>query len=130
MYALDANTVSYFFKRLGGVAKRLLETPPAEVAVPAVVLFELEFGLAKSGQPGERRRQLQHLLSLVTVLRFGPAEARTAARIRMALRVAGTPIGPYDILIAGTALSRGATLVTHNTREFGRVPGLALEDWY
>ena len=130
MYTLDTNTVSYFFKGEGRVAERLLATPPAEVAIPTVVLFELEFGLARSSRHEQRRRQLQELASLVTLLPFGPAEARASALIRAELEKAGTPIGPYDLLIAGTAMSHGAILVTHNTKELGRVRGLALEDWY
>jgi tRNA(fMet)-specific endonuclease VapC len=130
MYVLDTNTLSYFFKGLGRVEKRLLATPPAEIAIPSVVIFELEFGLARSGRFEQRQKQLQELIALVTVLSFGPAEAKAAARIRDSLERAGAPIGPYDVLIAGTALSQRGILVTHNTREFGRVPGLALEDWY
>jgi tRNA(fMet)-specific endonuclease VapC len=130
MYALDTNTLSYFFKGLGRVEERLLATPPAEIAIPTVVIFEVEFGLAKSGHHEKRRRQLQELLAVVAVLPFGAAEARAAAQIREILERVGTPIGPYDVLIAGTALGRGATLVTRNTRELGRVPGLALDDWY
>lgn len=130
MYALDTNILSYFFKGEGRVAKHLLATPPAAITIPAIVIFELEFGLARSSCHEQRRRQLQELVSLVTILPFGPAEARASALIRTELEQAGTPIGPYDLLIAGTALSHGATLVTHNTKELGRVRGLALEDWY
>lgn len=130
MYALDTNILSYFFKGEGQIATRLLSTPPSEVAIPAVVLFELEFGLARSIRHAQRRKQLQELVSLVTLLPFGPAEARASAQIRAELEQAGTPIGPYDLLIAGTALSHGAILVTHNTRELQRVRGLTLEDWY
>jgi tRNA(fMet)-specific endonuclease VapC len=130
MYALDTNSLSYFFKGMGRVADRLFATPPAEIAIPSVVLFELEFGLAKLSQPERRRQQLQELLDLVLVLPFGPGEARAAAEIRVALERAGTPIGPYDLLIAGSVLHHRATLVTHNMREFERVPGLLVEDWF
>lgn len=129
MYVLDTNTVSYFFKGLGRVAERLLATPPAEIAIPSVTLFELEFGLARSGSK-RRRSQLREFVSFATILPFGPAEARASAQIRNELERAGTPIGHYDLLIAGTALSHRAILVTHNTEEFGRVRGLTLEDWY
>ncbi len=129
MYALDTNTVSYFFKGFGRVAERLLAMPPAEIAIPSVALFELEFGLARSGSK-HRRRQLQEFVSLAVILPFGPAEAKVSGQIRSELERAGTSIGPYDLLIAGTALTHGATLVTHNTNEFGRVRGLTLEDWY
>jgi tRNA(fMet)-specific endonuclease VapC len=130
MYALDTNTLSYFFKGVGRVKGRLLATPPAQIALPSVVIFELEFGLGKSSRFEQRLEQLQEFVSLAVILPFGPAEARISARIRNELERAGSPIGPYDLLIAGTALSHGATLVTHNTGEFGRVRGLELEDWY
>jgi tRNA(fMet)-specific endonuclease VapC len=63
-------------------------------------------------------------------LPFGIDEVRCAASIRANLEKKGTPIGPYDVLIAGTALSNKGILVTHNTKEFERVEGLQLEDWY
>lgn len=70
------------------------------------------------------------MLGLVNVLPFGPREARCAAGVRADLEEVGTPIGPIDTLIAGTALAHGAILVTRNVREFERVPGLRVEDWF
>jgi len=130
MLALDTNTLIHFFKGQGRVADQLLATSPAEVAIPAVVLYELEVGIAKSSSPEARRRQLDQLLDAVEVLPFGPAEARAAARARAQLERAGAGIGPLDTLIAGTALAHGATLVTHNTAEMARVPGLLVVDWF
>lgn len=130
MYALDTNSLIYFFKGKGRVAQRLLAQSPAAIAIPAVVLYELETGIAKSTSPQQRREQLDALLQVVQVLPLGPREARVAANLRARLEVQGTPIGPLDTLIAGTALAHGATLVTHNTREFERVPGLDLVDWH
>jgi tRNA(fMet)-specific endonuclease VapC len=69
-------------------------------------------------------------VSLLTILPFGSAEARAAARVRSGLERQGLPIGPLDTLIAGTAMAHGLTLVTHNVEEFGRVEGLAIVDWY
>jgi tRNA(fMet)-specific endonuclease VapC len=94
------------------------------------VVFELEVGIARSNQPKKRRGQLDALLALVTVLPFDHAAARCAAELDAALAAAGTPIGPMDTLIAGSAVARRATLVTHNVREFRRVKGLKIEDWY
>jgi tRNA(fMet)-specific endonuclease VapC len=130
MYALDTNTVIYFFKRQGKVAGRLLATPPAEIGLPAVVLYELEVGVAKSPQATRRRAQLAELVRFARVLPFDRHEARVTASLRARLEQLGRGIGPLDSLIAGTALSHGATLVTHNVYEFQRVPGLQLEDWY
>jgi tRNA(fMet)-specific endonuclease VapC len=130
MYALDTNTVSYLLKGVGRVGERFLATPPAEVGIPSVVLFELEFGLARSSRAEKRRKELGELLAHFAILPFGPGEARAAALIRHELERSGRPIGPYDLLIAGTAMSHRATLVTRNTRELGRVRGLTVEDWY
>ncbi len=130
MYALDTNSLIYFFKGTGRVAERLPQIPPREIAIPTVVLYELELGLAKSTDPVRRRNQLEDLLSVVELLPFGKTEARMAAKVRADLEMKGTPIGQIDTLIAGTALSHGAVLVTRNVREFGRVEGLTVEDWY
>jgi|SRR5579864_2187345 len=130
MYVLDTNSLIYFFKGVGRVAERVLGTPPRSLAIPAIVLYELEVGIAKSSSPARRRFQLEQLLALVDVLPFGAPEATVAARIRAELETAGRPIGTLDTLIAGTALRHGATLVTHNTKEFERIDGLAVEDWY
>ena len=130
MFVLDSNTLIYFFKGMGHVAEHLLSTPPKEVALPAIVLHELETGIAKSTSPDKRRRQLAELLSWMEILPFGLEEARTSARIRATLEKAGTPIGPLDTLIAGTALRHQGTLVTRNIDELGRVRELALVNWY
>ena len=66
----------------------------------------------------------------MTTVPFGRPEAAAAARVRADLEAEGRPIGPYDVLIAGTALAQGAVLVTRNVREFNRVRGLAVENWY
>ncbi len=129
MFALDTNTVIYYFKGVGGVAERLLATPPYDVALPSIVVYELERGVLKSGSEG-RREQFAAFLDAFTILPLGRAEAETAARIGGALELRGLPIGPMDVLIAGTALAHGATLVTRNLREFSRVEGLKLENWY
>ena len=130
MYVLDTNTVIYFFKGRGNVSVKMLQMPPKDIAIPIIVLYELEVGIAKSTSPQKRIRQLTTLVSTVTVLPFGLEEARSAAQIRADLEKQGQPIGPYDTLIAGTALANQATLVTHNVEEFGRIKQLSVEDWY
>lgn len=130
MYALDTNTVVYFFKGMGGVGTRLLAVPPSETMVSAVVAFELAVGVAKSPEASRRREQLARFLATVSVVPFGREDADAAAAIRADLEQRGLPIGPLDVLIAGSALARGAVLVTRNTREFSRVAGLRLESWY
>ncbi len=130
MYVLDTNTLVYFFRGEGRVAARLFEASPSEIAVPAVVVYELETGIAKSTDPAKRRGQLDRLLQVVALLPFGGVEAKAAAALRARLEQQGAPIGPMDSLIAGTALAHRAVLVTRNQREFGRVEGLVVEDWY
>lgn len=130
MYILDTNTLIYFFKGKGMVAERLLKCSLREVGVPSIVLFELEFGICLSSAPEKRRAQLQRLMEVVTLLPFDGRAAKEAAKARAVLEQNGTPIGPLDLLIAATALAHGGVLVTHNTREFERVPGLQVEDWY
>lgn len=130
MYTLDTNTLIYFFKRKGNVAQNLISKSPKDILVPAIVLYELEVGIAKSKHPEKTRKQVDTLISRVEVIPFGAREAKIAAQIRSDLEAQGTPIGPYDILIAGIALSANAILVTHNTKEFERVEGLKTEDWF
>jgi tRNA(fMet)-specific endonuclease VapC len=129
-FVLDTNTLIYFFKGQGRVAERMLGLSPREIGIPAVVLYELELGIARSSQPRKRRGQLDAMLGTVAVLPLDGAAARHAAELRATLDAAGTPIGPMDTLIAGTAISAQSVLVTHNTGEFSRVKGLRLADWY
>lgn len=130
MYVLDTNTLIYFFKGSGRVAERMLDEAPADIGVPAVVVFELLTGIAKSVSPKKRTRQLSSLLDAIKVLPFSIEEAKSSAKIRAQLEKKGTPIGPLDVLIAGTAMANQATLVSHNLAEFERVYGLRTEDWF
>lgn len=130
MFVLDTNTLIYFFKGQGRIAERLLSMPPAEIAVPAVAVYELEVGIAKSSQPTKRRRQLDDLLDAISVWPFDRSAANAAATIRARLEAKGESIGTLDILIAGTALSKRAILVTRNEREFKRVQGLSVANWF
>ena len=115
---------------MGDVSNRFLATPPKEIAIPTIVIFELEVGIAKSTSPRKRKTQLEELSSLVNIVPFSYAEAKSAAKIRVKLEAQGQPIGPYDVLIAATAKTQNSILVTHNTKEFNRIEGLKLEDWY
>jgi len=130
MYVLDTNTVIYFFKGIGGVAEHLLWVPPREVGVPSVVVYELAFGVQRSSASSKRVRQLGDFLREVRILPFGADEAWHASALRFELERKGSPIGPYDVLIAATALAHNHILVTHNLKEFSRVPGLRVEDWF
>ncbi len=130
MYIIDTNTLIYFFKGIGGVPAKFLETSPKDIAIPSVVLYELEYGIAKSTSPGKRRAQLKELCGLVEILPFADKAAHFSAAIRAKLEKKGTPIGSCDVLIAGTALANNGILVTNNTKEFSRVSKLKLTNWY
>lgn len=130
MYLLDTNTVIYFFKGLGGVAKNMFERSPQEIFIPSIVIYELEVGIAKSSDSKKREEQLLKLLSHVQIVDFSENEAKVSAKIRAELEKNGTPIGPIDTLIAGCAKANGLILVTRNIDEFKRVDGLSLENWF
>lgn len=108
----------------------MLGSAPSEIAIPAIVVYEIETGIAKSRDPAKRRGQLNQLIDLLNILPFDQAAANKAATIRAVLEDTGQPIGPLDMLIAGTALACDATLVTRNLREFGRVPNLSVVNWF
>ena len=129
MFALDSNTLIYYFKDVGGVAQRLRRSAPSEIGIPIIVLYEIETGIEKSRQPQKRRKQLAMLLAATRVLPFDLDAARQSAGLRATMESLGTPLGPMDTLIAGIALAQRATLVTNNTREFRRVPALKLDNW-
>ncbi len=101
-----------------------------DFAISAIVLFELHYGAAKSARPDRNARRIADFLAgPIAVLPFEPADAEEAGDIRAALARAGTPIGPYDVLVAAQARRRNAMLVTANAREFARVPRLQHQDW-
>ncbi len=113
------------------MAERLLTVRPVDIGVPSIVFSELELGLTRSESPHKRRAPLSPRVELVKLLPFGAAEARTTANIRARLESDGDMnLGPLDVMIAGTALAIGATLVTHHAVQFRRVVGLKVVDWY
>ena len=97
--------------------------------VCSVVRGELAFGAAKSQTPEQSAAKQQRFLKPYATLLYDDAAAAEFGRICALLEVAGTPIGPYDLQIAAIALVHGLIVVTHNTREFGRIPNLRIEDW-
>ncbi|MEM6255440.1 MAG: type II toxin-antitoxin system VapC family toxin [Cyanobacteria bacterium P01_D01_bin.156] len=130
MYVLDTNTVIYFFKEMGQVKAKIRTIDPKEIALPTVVLYELYVGLEKSKNSQSRRKALQILSSKSTIIPFDQKAAKAAGQVRARLESMGQPIGPIDTLIAGMAIAQDATLITHNVKEFSRVEGLLVEDWY
>jgi tRNA(fMet)-specific endonuclease VapC len=132
MLILDSNTISYYFRGDPMVVPRLQALRPAELAVPAIVEYELRYGLLRLPQDAAAPRlaALAQLLEPMQHLPFDRECAAIAARLRVELEAVGTPIGPYDTLIAATALRHQATLVTRNVREFSRVAGLQWVNWH
>jgi tRNA(fMet)-specific endonuclease VapC len=126
-YLLDSNAVIALLKGHKPFLARLKRRRPGDFALPAIVAHELYYGAHKGLRVTENLARVDGLQ--FAVLESDREDARCAGALRAALAQAGTPIGPYDVLIAGQALARGLTLVTHNTREFARVPGLKVEDW-
>jgi tRNA(fMet)-specific endonuclease VapC len=126
-YLLDSNAVIALLKGHSGFLSRIRQYVPQDFAIPAIVAHELSYGAYKGQRTAENLARIEALQ--FEVLEFDREDARQAGELRAYLSAAGTPIGPYDVLIAGQALSRDMILVTHNTREFQRVPDLRVEDW-
>jgi tRNA(fMet)-specific endonuclease VapC len=124
---LDSNAVIALLKGRPGFVARLRQHPSRDIGIPSIVAFELIYGAHKSQGPARNLARLDDLR--FEVLAFDREDARCAGDIRATLEASRLPIGPYDLLIAGQALARGLTLITHNTREFRRVPRLLWEDW-
>ncbi len=127
---LDTNTcIAYLTRRSSKVAEHLKQASPADIALCSIVKSELLFGAHKSAKSAENLARLEIFFRPFASLPFDDPAAEVAGQIRAELEKAGTPIGPNDLLIGAIALTRGLTVVTRNTREFGRIPGLHLEDW-
>jgi tRNA(fMet)-specific endonuclease VapC len=133
IYLLDTNAViALLTDRPPAVRKRLRRAAAGEVsiAVSTVVLFELWYGVARSQRRRENAERLRIFLAgNIDILPFEEEDAAVAGDLRAALEAEGTPIGPYDLLIAAQSLRTGATLVTANVAEFRRVKGLSWQDW-
>jgi tRNA(fMet)-specific endonuclease VapC len=127
-YLLDTNVVVGLLRDASSqLAKRTRQERPDDVAISAIVAHELFYGAFKSQRTAKNLASVDALQ--FAVLDFDKEDARRAGELRALLVAKGTPLGPYDVLIAGQALARTMILITHNTREFKRVPGLVIEDW-
>jgi len=129
-YLLDTDAFSDIVRGVSNVKWRFSHAPPSLVRISSVTVKEIEYGRRLVPDGMTRRNGLvDTLLQQVEALSFDVSDAHVAGRLRASLRRSGTPIGPYDVMIAGTALVHGLILVTANTREFSRVPGLQIENW-
>lgn len=128
-YLLDTNTCIAAIRQQRGLLARMMQVPPDDLAVAVMTVAELWFGALKSANPARGRAVADAFLAPFEALPFDEEAADSYAAVRHHLESRGTPIGERDLIIAATALAHGLTVVTSNTREFGRVPGLRLEDW-
>jgi tRNA(fMet)-specific endonuclease VapC len=127
-FLLDANAVIALLNdATSKLARRARRERPGDVSISAIVAHELFYGAFKSRRTGHNVAVVDALQ--FAVLEFDKEDARQAGQVRAHLAARGTPIGPYDVLIAGQAVARNLILITNNTNEFGRVPGLRIEDW-
>ena len=126
-YLLDTNAVIALLKGHAGLHTRIRRHRPDDFAISAVVAHELFYGAYKGQRTTENLARVESLR--FHVLDFDREDARRSGELGAVLAATGTPIGPYDVLIAGQALARSLTLVTRNIREFERVNGLRMEDW-
>jgi len=133
MLCLDTNVVIGVLNGRPEPVRRNLAAALAggeQVTVSSIVLFELWYGVAKSARPALNAERIRTFLSgQIEILPFEPEDAKEAGTLRATLEKTGTPIGPFDVLIAAQALRRQAAIVTANAGEFDRVPGLVRLDW-
>jgi tRNA(fMet)-specific endonuclease VapC len=129
-HLLDTNAVIALIGRRSDVlVNRILQSVAGTIGLPSIVTHELYFGAHKSAKVQHKLETLRLLFADFPILEFDQRDAYTAGETRAVLAAKGTPIGPYDVLIAGQAKARGLVLVTNNVGEFSRVDGLRVEDW-
>jgi tRNA(fMet)-specific endonuclease VapC len=129
IYLLDTNVwITVLRQPMSSLAPRFRSIVPPDIRICSVVVAELCHGCLRSAKPDANRAAVDALLAPFDSLPFDDASAEQFAKIRHAREQAGLMIGPYDLQIAAIALTNNCTLVTHNTSEFSRVPGLVIED--
>lgn len=129
-YLLDTCTVSDLFKKVPAVVKRFEEVSPKQIHLSTITVMEIEHGLRLHADREKKIRPVWDTFSkLITIIPFSHYCGAAAAKLRCYLKSSGQPIGPYDILIAGTALAHNQVVVTSNTKEFKRMPEIVVEDW-
>ncbi len=129
-YLLHTCVISDFIKGEPGTQARIKQTPPSDIAISAITMMELRYGLQLNPQRAQKTEPvITSFLSSVAILPFDILDSEQAAQIRAVLKTQGQQIGAYDVLIAATALRHSLLMVTANQREFDRVPGLQTENW-
>lgn len=128
-YMLDTNMVIYTIKNRPEKVRRMFNRHERQMCISTVTLGELIYGAERSARPEHNLAVIEGFAARLGILPFESGDASHFGQVRAELAAAGTPIGPYDAMIAGHARARGLILVTNNLREFQRVPGLRLENW-
>ncbi len=128
-YLLDTNTCIDVMRNHPNVVNRMSGVAPGDSVISTITSYELYTGIAKCASPDKEQAKVDLLLRTVIELPFDQTAAREAGRIRGLLESRGEMVGPYDVLLAAHALAAGLILVTANTNEFQRVPGLTVENW-
>ncbi len=130
MYLLDTNIISYLMRSPSPALKdKIFSIPPVEMAVSSITVLEMQFGARRKNWSEKLINRMWEFLAPFTIVDFDISDAIVAGDIRAYLSHCGQTIGSYDVLIAAQGVSRNMTVVTHNIREFERVPGIQLEDW-
>ena len=128
-YMLDTNIVIYTIKNRPERVREVFKRHSGQMAISAVTFGELIYGAERSSQPERNLNDIEGMIARLEVLPFDELAAAHFGQLRAELARAGTPIGPYDQMIAGHARALGLVLVTNNFDEFERVPGLRIENW-
>ena len=128
-YMLDTNIVIYTIKNKPEEVRKVFNEHYGQMCISSVTLMELIYGAERSSQPERNLKDVEGFAARVDVLPYDELAAVHTGQIRAELAKAGTPIGPYDQMIAGHARCHGLIVVTNNVREFERVEGLRVENW-
>lgn len=128
-FMLDTNICTFTIKNRPEHVREAFNAHHGQLCISTVTLMELVFGAEKSSNPQRNLAVVEGFAARLEVLKYDWEAAANTGQLRAELSKLGTPIGPYDQMIAGHARSQGLILVTNNTREFERVPGLRIEDW-
>lgn len=129
-YMLDTDTFSYLVNGVPQVIQRYAGVLNDDVGLSVISYGEILFGVSKQKPSASKQKRIDYLLDQMPIASVGEEAAKRYGQIRSALELSGKPIGPNDTWIAAHAISLGATLVTGNMREYKRVDGLKVENWY
>jgi tRNA(fMet)-specific endonuclease VapC len=130
MYLLDTNACIKILNNSSPILiERLKSVPPSEVKICSIVKSELLYGARKSSRISENLQILSKFFTVIQSIPYDDLCAEHYGMIRADLERTGSPIGPYDLMIAGVARAHDFVLITHNIKEFNRVVGLRVEDW-